>query len=536
MKNRTLALLSIASGLLLTLSWPYWGFPIIALFAFVPLLFVFDNIYKYKQSHIPLSGFTYSLLALFVWNALTTWWIWNSTSFGAIAVIILNSIFLSIPLGLHSFLRRKFFTKSKGYFALICLWLTFEYLHFDWDLAWPWLMLGNAFAKYPILIQWYEITGVLGGSLWILLTNIFVYELILSIKEKNINKRAWITLTSIIIIVPIGYSMIRYFTYSESVNPIEVVVIQQNTDPWGQYDVESEDLIHNILELAREKTTSKTQLIVAPESAIQDYAWQNKLDQYSSIDSLFRYIDENPQINILMGISTLRMYENPEEKSITARKYGGNSNMYYDSYNTALFINSFKETDMYHKSKLVPGVEKMPFPEYLGNLSEFALDLGGITGSLGTDKERKVFKLENSQAVVGSIICFESNFGDFYGEFVRNGANLMTIITNDGWWKKTPGYRQHFEYARLRAIETRRSIARAANTGTSGFINQRGDVLQKTEWWTPTVIKETLNLNSKKTFYTKYGDYIGKISLYVSIIILLLYFLQLFFPAIRKIR
>ncbi len=538
MKTRNLLFLSVLSGLLLTASWPSWGFPIIALVAFIPLLFVADNLYKYRQNHISLSGFTYSFLGLLIWNSLTTWWIWNSTSFGAVAVIILNSIFLAIPLGLHSFLRRKFFIKSKGYFAMICLWLTFEYLHFDWDLAWPWLMLGNAFANYPILIQWYEITGVLGGSLWILVANIFIYELILSFKEKKTssNKRVWITLTSIIIIVPMGYSMVRYYTYQESSNPIEVVVIQQNTDPWGQYDIESEDLIHNILELAREKTTSKTRLIVAPESAIQDYAWQNQLSEYASIDSLFEFINQNPHVNILMGISTLRMYENPAEKSITARKYGGGNDMYYDSYNTALFINSFKETDMYHKSKLVPGVEKMPFPKYLGNLSKYALDLGGITGSLGIDDERKVFQLENSEAVVGSIICFESNFGDYYGEFVRNGANLMTIITNDGWWKKTPGYRQHFEYARLRAIETRRSIARAANTGTSGFINQRGDVFQKTEWWTPDVISQTLNLNSEITFYTKYGDYIGKISFYVSILILLFYFLQLFFPAIRKIR
>ena len=528
MKNRTLVLLSISTGLLLTLAWPFWGFPIIALFAFVPLLFVFDQIHKYKHNHAAISGFTYSFLALLIWNALTTWWIWNSTSFGAIAAIVLNSLFFAVPLGWYSFLRRKFFNSSKGYFALICLWLSFEYIHLDWDLSWPWLILGNAFANYPMLIQWYEITGAIGGSLWVLLANIFIYELFLSFKESKKNQKAWIVLTSILIIVPIGYSIIRYFNYTETENPIEVVVIQQNTDPWGQYDIESEELIHNILELAREKTTSKTQLIVAPESAIQDYAWQNKLYQYPSIDSLARFIEANPGINILMGISTLRMYENPNEKSLTARKYGGGENLYFDSYNTALFINSHKEVGMYHKTKLVPGVEKMPFPKYLGNLSSLAIDLGGITGSLGTDNERKVFQISNSQAVVGSAICYESVYGEFFGEFVKNGANIMTIITNDGWWKKTPGYRQHFEYARLRAIETRRSIARAANTGTSGFINQRGDVLQKTEWWTPVSISQTLNLNSKITFYTKYGDFIGKISLYVSLIIVLLFFLQLF--------
>jgi len=98
---------------------------------------------------------------------------------------------------------------------------------------------------------------------------------------------------------------------------------------------------------------------------------------------------------------------------------------------------------------------------------------------------------------------------------------MIFIITNDGWWKNTPGYHQHLSFARLRAIETRRSIARSANTGISCFINQRGDVLQATNWWVATSIKGTINANDEITFYVKAGDYIARISLFVAALILL---------------
>ena len=99
--------------------------------------------------------------------------------------------------------------------------------------------------------------------------------------------------------------------------------------------------------------------------------------------------------------------------------------------------------------------------------------------------------------------------------------NLLFIITNDGWWKDSPGHRQHFTFATLRAIETRREIARSANTGISGFINQRGDVLMRTKYWEPDAIRHTMNANSKLTFYVKFGDYISRFCYYTGLMLLL---------------
>ena len=145
-----------------------------------------------------------------------------------------------------------------------------------------------------------------------------------------------------------------------------------------------------------------------------------------------------------------------------------------------------------------------------------AFDLGGTVGSLGLSTERTVFTNRFNGVKFGVVVCYESIYGDFMAGFVRNGAQILFIITNDGWWGHTDGHRQHFSFAVLRAIETRRCIARSANTGISAFVNQRGDIIQSTAYWKPAVIKETLLANDAVTFYVKYGDYIGRIALFTA--------------------
>ncbi len=206
----------------------------------------------------------------------------------------------------------------------------------------------------------------------------------------------------------------------------------------------------------------------------------------------------------------------------TARKFKL-SEGFYDMYNTAMLIDNKGSIQLYHKSKLVPGVEKMPYPAIFGFLENFSIDLGGASGSLGSQDERAVF-LTSGGVPIAPSICYESIYGEFMSEYINNGGEVIFIITNDGWWADTPGYRQHMHYARLRAVENRRAIARSANTGISCFINQRGDITKKSTWWVEDVLKETINLNKELTFYTRYGDYIARISLFISVI-MVLYFL-----------
>jgi apolipoprotein N-acyltransferase len=112
---------------------------------------------------------------------------------------------------------------------------------------------------------------------------------------------------------------------------------------------------------------------------------------------------------------------------------------------------------------------------------------------------------------VAPVICYESLWGDWIGKSVKEGAQFIAIITNDGWWGNTSGKDQHLLYAKLRAIETRRWVVRSANTGISGFIDQKGDLIKQSKWWVPTALKADINLNSDLTFYVENGDLIAKL-------------------------
>jgi apolipoprotein N-acyltransferase len=164
----------------------------------------------------------------------------------------------------------------------------------------------------------------------------------------------------------------------------------------------------------------------------------------------------------------------------------------------------------------VPGVEKMPYPALFGFIEKYAIDLGGTSGSLASDGQSKVFT-SYQKIGLAPIICYESVFADFTASYVRKGADVLCIITNDGWWGNTPGYRQHFDYGRLRAIENRRAIARSANTGISGFINVDGSVAMESEWWQEAALRGSVPVYTQQTFYTKYGDWIAYLFVFMAI-------------------
>jgi apolipoprotein N-acyltransferase len=159
----------------------------------------------------------------------------------------------------------------------------------------------------------------------------------------------------------------------------------------------------------------------------------------------------------------------------------------------------------------------MPFPWLFKHIESFAIDLGGTTGTLGTQSERTVLKGIDANQRLAPSVCYESIYGDFMRKYVAGGANFIGIITNDGWWGDTPGYKQHLAYARLRAIENRRNVVRAANTGISCFINQRGDISQAQPYWEKAAIKGQIHLNNSRTVFSYTGDLFGRAASVFSI-------------------
>ncbi|OFY68588.1 MAG: apolipoprotein N-acyltransferase, partial [Bacteroidetes bacterium RIFOXYA12_FULL_33_9] len=456
-------LLSLISGVLISLPWLHVGMGYFLLFAFVPLLFVEDYIYENRKKYSSLKLFNLSYLGIFTWNVLAQWWISYATLFGAIAAMFINAFFVTIVFWIFHLIRRSSGTRI-GYLSFVVLWLAFEYVHLNWELSWPWIMLGHGLSGNIHLVQWYEYTGSQGGTLWILVSNLLIF---ISIKSFITNKKYKIQLSQSLafIIIPIVISLSIFYSYVEKENPRNIVVVQPNIDPYNDKfgGISPAAQLKMLLELAKTKTNSKTDFIVGPETALVRNLWEEKLHETPEYYDLKKFLQSYPKAKFVIGLSSLREYRNGEEISATARKFY-DADKYYDSYNTAMLVDTTLNIQLYHKSQLVIGVEKIPFPSVLGSL---ALDLGGTVGSLGTQKERTVFKSLDDTVGVAPVICYESVYGEFVSDYVKNGADLIFIITNDGWWEDTPGYKHHLSYASLRAIETRRSIARSANTGIS---------------------------------------------------------------------
>lgn len=513
------------TGILLALAWPVAGFTPLLFIAFVPLLLVENECTKYPQVYGRWFTFRGAFLAFLIWNAYTSYWIYNATPM-IIGGFMLEAGLFALAFQAYHWSHKKLFQGKPAYWILCLYWIGLEFFNHDWDLSWPFLSLGNGFSTTHQWVQWYEYTGIFGGSLWILAANALAFLLLdtFLFDRKNIRKiiRHAVTLT-LVVALPLIYSLYRYHHYEEKADPVEIVVVQPNLDPYSeQYDMNPQDATLKMLDLALQKITPNTCLVVTPESMIQEYLWEDQIPFSASVQLIQSFLSRYPQTAFACGLSSRMMLPSNAPKTGAERKYPFGEELFYEAHNTALLITQHEAFQKYYKSKLTPGVEAMPFVKYMKSFEKLAIDLGGTIGTLGISKDRTIFHLPDNRLNFAPIICYEAIYGEFVAGFVKNGAEILCIMTNDGWWGDTPGHRQLASYGKLRAIETRHSIARSANTGISCFINQRGDVEQATNYWVEDVIRTSLNKNDGITWYVKYGDVIGRVCYYMSFLLLLL--------------
>lgn len=507
-------------------AWPVNGFTPLIFIAWVPLLFVRDYARNNPQLFSRGSMVLYSFATFIVFNVFTTWWVSHSTLVGGILAFVFNTLFMSLAFGFAHIVDRYLFKKRTGFFVLIFFWLAYEYLHMNWDLTWSWLNMGNVFSEHPSWVQWYSITGALGGTVWVIAVNLFVFA-ILDKFITNGNKVKPIFLSSLgllfLVIMPFIWSNnIANSKNTDDWKSVNVLLIQPNIEPYTEaYVMSSDDLIANVLDITRKNMDDNTELVITPESTVERSMWENKINDYPVIDSVIQFVNKNPKVKFLMGVSSRIAIPEGEEIKPHAREEYRKPGSFYYRYNSALFYQKNHEIQFYHKAKLVPGVERLPFIRLFKYFESFAINLGGTSGSLGVSTEPKVFDLGNSRKVA-PIICYESIYGELVGGFSSYGSGFIAVITNDAWWFNSPGYHQHFSYARLRAIENNQYVVRAANTGTTGVIDNNGNVLAATEFYTKTAVKAKLLLNNKPTYYAIAGDYLAKFSLFmISLMILI---------------
>jgi len=510
-KNLALALLS---ALLMWLAWPPIHYTTPLLFVgLVPLLFAVHRIRESGQAKPGKRVFLTAGLTFLVWNTASIYWVYNAISavndpYSAMAISL-------IPFGLGALLMTFAFWlynrlsgisgRYLAYAGLICFYISMEYLHQSWDLAFPWMTLGNGLSGMHQLAQWYEYTGVYGGSLWILLSNVMAFEAFLAFKEKDRHfgirfRRVLVWL--IIVLLPAGFSLYRYYSYAEKSVPVNVVAVQPNIDPYEKFgSLSSAAQLQVLTHLSDSVAQPNTEYFIWPETAIPDHTDEERIRTDRNFIAAQTFLNRYKNASLITGIESIKLYGTKE--TATARPYDYNT--FIDVFNAAVQIENSANVQFYHKSKLVPGVEKMPFPRVLSVLNPLFEGFGGTIGGYGSQDEPGVF-YSYSGIGMAPVICYESLWGSWIGKAVRDGAQFIAVITNDGWWGNTSGKDQHLLYAKLRAIENRRYVVRSANTGISCFINQRGDIVKKSKWWTRTALKDNINLNDLLTFYTRNGD------------------------------
>lgn len=520
MKTKQSLLLALLSAFILWLAWPPHTFAApLLLIGLVPLFIALDKIILTGGKKTGKKVFLTAGLTFLVWNTACIYWVYNAISaYNGPLVAIPVSL---IPFGLGALLMTFSFwlyyrfksvvsNQRLAYFALVSFWVSMEYLHQNWDLAFPWMTLGNGFAGMHQLAQWYESTGVYGGTVWIMVSNILAFE---AYKTFKSSKTGYLKIRpaigwAIFIIIPAGVSLAKYYGYKEKEVPVNVVVVQPNIDPYQKNGgISTTEQMRTLTHLSDSVAQVNTEYFFWPETAIPSYANEENIRNTSEYLFAQQFLNKYKNGTLITGIESLKFYN--ERKTLSAKR-DGNSGTYYDNFNSAMQVENSSNVQFYHKSKLVPGVEKMPFPTVFSFLAPVFEGLGGTVSGWGWQDEPGVFYSQNGVGVA-PVICYESLWGAWIGESVKNGAQFIAIITNDGWWGNTSGKDQHFLYAKLRAIENRRWVARSANTGISGFINQRGDVVKESKWWTRDALKADINLNDQITFYTKSGDIIAQL-------------------------
>jgi apolipoprotein N-acyltransferase len=528
---------AILSGVLLALAWPSHGFPLLLFFGFVPLLFIENKISQLdtvKRKGWMIFGLSY--LAFLIWNAIGIWWLhyaqevnsqgelqnsWVSYLFPVFA----NALLMSIVFQSYHWVRSKS-GNIYGTLYLPAIWMTFEKFHLDWEMTWPWFNLGNGFASFPKWIQWYEYTGAFGGTLWVMLGNMIVFYYLygyLNTKEKKLRTKL-ITYTLLWIGIPIGISYMIYFSYQEKGEEITAMVLQPDLNPYTEkYTKEPIEIVNDLIQITKKNWTAEVQFVVAPETAFPGAGPGLNVDDLENdylIQALRRNFQDYPDLTFVSGVELMRFYPYEKLAPKTASRYG-RTDVWYDVMNSAVQMNSQDSIQYYHKSKLVVGVEHFPYMTVLKPiLGDIMLNFGGTVRTHLTQNYRTVFENSFNKAKIAPIICYESIYGEFVTGYVKNGANVLFIMTNDSWWGNSDGHRELLLYGNIRAIETRRAIVRSANSGISAFINQKGEITTSLAYEENGALVGKARLNEELTFYVQHGDYLMRIALVIVGILL----------------
>jgi apolipoprotein N-acyltransferase len=501
--------LSLLSGVLLILSFPNFDLEFFAWFALVPL---FLSIEGKETFHSFLLGFLtgiVSFLGIIYWIIVAVHTYGNIPLILSAIILLLLVLYLSLFIGFFTFLIRYIQTRLNLHTILFAplLWVSLEYLRSFFLSGFPWANLSyTQYLNLPF-IQMADITGPYGLSFAILLVNATLFDVIHLWPQKAFPVRE-VVITGILLLgfLIYGYVKIGIVDRQMANQPsLKVGLVQGNIDQATKWDDSFQRETLKIYErLSLRVAEAKPDLIVWPETATPFFFQEAREYQPVVLD-----IPARTNAFLLFGTPAFKI----ERGKI-------------NHYNSAFLASPSKELiGTYDKIHLVPFGEYVP-------LSGLLFFIGSLGEGIGNFKSgKKIYNFSLPQGKFGVLICFEIIFPDLCRRFVKEGADFLVTITNDAWFGKTSAPYQHFSMAVFRAIENRVFIARAANTGITGFIDPNGRILKQGEIFAEEAMHGTIRLSKRKTFYTLYGDAFAWLCSAFS-----LFFLGIAFFQKRKIK
>ncbi|MFQ5583440.1 MAG: apolipoprotein N-acyltransferase [Calditrichia bacterium] len=493
-------------SVLLALSFPPFPFGFLAPIS----LAIFINFIVRKE---PRAAFRLGYVMGVLWVIFTLFWIAVNTPPGALVVIVISPLQYAVVWWLFNRLHKQ--NKNFALWAFPFLWVAGEYLRHFSDLRFNWLNIAYTQTYYLPFIQISDITGYLGVTFLLAIFSVLIY-LIYFRRERAI---LYTSLLSGILFLVLIYGFYRIHYYENRELPtFRMGIVQPDVNPFKKWEPAFQDSAFRMLKLSTiELSRQNAGLIIWPETATPFYL-RNK-GQY--LNEVFKLVD-SLQISLITGTPDYKYFEGEGYRTYNAAFYFSPGNYRFGTY---------------YKMALVPAAESMPFKKVFPFLRK--IDVGG--GDFFPGDEFKVFTVQThvnsatahraapanpdsalTEVKVSTVICFESVFPHLVRQFVKNGAKILTIITNDGWFGNTSGPYQHAQYAVFRAVENRVSVARSANTGISLFIDPSGKKHEQTRLNEKADIIYDVPVNVETTFYTKYGDWLGLFSLIVSFLFIIL--------------
>lgn len=501
-------LLAIFSGITLSISLPNFYIPFSFLIGF-GIIFYF--ITKDRMKDV----FIYPFLSGMVFSVLSFYWIVYAISYyGGLNVFLSGLLFLLFCVSfsiytfvLFSLVLKTFYIRygNRAFYLAPFIYTFFEFLreYIPFN-GFPWNLSGYMLTYITPLAQITSFISVYGLSFFVVFLSATFF---LFFKEK---KRVYAIVLGLNILLLVAFYIIgnlRIDGYKEDIKTFKVAVIQGNIDESLKLNPDDDVnrvVIDKYVELMRKASKKNPDIIVLPESAIPIYPFvDNSLKEY-----FFEEISDI-KIPLIVGFDNVILTDTRKIDRV---------------YNSVFLMDKDHNfSDYYNKIKLVPFGEYTPFKTKL--MEKIFTYLQGIDFTQGESQKILVYK----DLKVVPLVCFESIFPDFVADFVSKNGNVIVNITNDGWFGKTSGPYQHFEMAKVRAIENGVYLVRAANTGISAVIDPVGRVRSHIPLMEEGYIVYSVNISKKVTFFNHYRSYI-----YLTFIVIFLTLVLLFEVKYRK--